>query len=189
MSAHPHRKIIIPLISVLLGMTAMAWAAVPLYDLFCRVTGFGGRPLVAEASDGRILDREVTIRFNASTARDMPWEFKPEKPSQKVRIGETALAFYDAKNTTDRPITGTATYNVTPPIVGGYFVKIDCFCFTEQTLMPGESMKMPVTFYVDPDIMDDRQAGNIGTITLSYTFFETEPTRAALDTSRSAEGG
>src|SRR5690625_640977 len=116
MSAHHHRKIIIPLVSVLLGMTAMAWAAVPLYDLFCRVTGFGGRPLVAEASDGRILDREITIRFNASTAGDMPWEFKPENPSQKVRIGETALAFYEPKNTTDRPITGTATYNAATPL-------------------------------------------------------------------------
>jgi cytochrome c oxidase assembly protein subunit 11 len=188
-SPRGHLRTLVPLVGVVAGMAGMAWAAVPLYDLFCRVTGFGGTPLVAEAGADRVLDRTVTVRFDASTAAGMPWEFTPEETARTIRIGETALAFYDAANLTDRPITGTATYNVTPPIVGGYFVKIDCFCFTEQTLAPGEAVQMPVTFYVDPAIMDDPEARAVGTITLSYTFFEKPADHAALDATRAARGG
>lgn len=183
-------RTVVMLVSVVAGMAGMAWAAVPLYDLFCRVTGFAGTTQVAEAGADRVLDRTVTVRFDASTAGGMPWEFRPEETSRTVRIGETALAFYEASNLTDRPITGTATYNVSPSSVGGYFVKIDCFCFTEQTLAPGETARMPVTFYVDPAIMDDREARAVGTITLSYTFFEKETAAdAALATTRAARGG
>ena len=173
----PHRRTLLALAGVVLGMGAMAWAAVPLYDLFCRVTGYGGTPLVAAAGGAGtdvVLDRTVSVRFDASTAGGMPWEFRPALNTVEVHPGETNLAFYEATNPTDRPITGTATFNVAPPSVGGYFVKIDCFCFQEQTLRPGESVTMPVTFYIDPAIADDEETDGIRTITLSYTFFETD---------------
>jgi cytochrome c oxidase assembly protein subunit 11 len=175
MTRVPHRRTFLALAGIAAGMGALAWAAVPLYDLFCRVTGYGGTPLVAAAGADRTLDETVSIRFDASTAAGMPWEFRPARNTMQVHPGETNLAFYEASNPTDRAITGTATFNVTPPVVGGYFVKIDCFCFTEQTLAPGESVTMPVTFFVDPAIADDAETRGIRTITLSYTFFETEP--------------
>lgn len=157
-------------------MVGMAFAAVPLYDLFCRVTGFAGTTAVAEAESDTVLDQTVKVRFDASTM-DMPWEFKPVQREVEVRLGETALVFYEAHNPTDRPITGTASFNVTPYATGGYFAKIECFCFVEQTLQPGETMSMPVTFYIDPEIVDDREASRVPVITLSYTFYETEPSR------------
>ncbi|MFQ5566351.1 MAG: cytochrome c oxidase assembly protein [Paracoccaceae bacterium] len=185
MSARPTppdlRRKAIPLVAIMLGMAAMAWAAVPLYDLFCRVTGFGGTTQVATAGTGRVLDRMVTVRFDASTARDMPWEFRPLKTTMQIRVGETALAFFEAHNPTNRVIAGTASYNVSPFSVGGYFTKIDCFCFTEQVLQPGERVTMPVTFYVDPEMVDDPETEGVTTITLSYTFFETDlDSQAAL---------
>ncbi|MEE4119549.1 MAG: cytochrome c oxidase assembly protein [Paracoccaceae bacterium] len=164
-------------------MVGMSFAAVPLYDWFCRVTGFGGTPQTAEAGADRVLDRTIRVRFDASTARDMPWEFEPVQNEMEIRIGETGLAYYRAHNPTDRPITGTASYNVAPYSTGGYFSKIECFCFTEQTLAPGQSMDMPVTFYIDPEIVEDDEAGRVPVITLSYTFYETEESRelAALN--------
>jgi cytochrome c oxidase assembly protein subunit 11 len=168
------RRTVVPLIGVILGMAAMAWAAVPLYDLFCRVTGYAGTTQVADAGADRVLEQTVTVRFDASTERGMPWEFRPVQTRMKVRIGETALAFYEAYNPTGRPVAGTASYNVSPFSVGGYFTKIDCFCFTEQVLEPGERVQMPVTFYVDPEIVDDAETAGVNTITLSYTFYETE---------------
>lgn len=175
---HPDlRRKVIPLVLVVLGMGAMGWAAVPLYDLFCRVTGFGGTTQVAEAGAGadRVLERRVTVRFDASLARGMPWTFRPVETSMQVRIGETVLAFYEAHNPTDRPVAGSASYNVSPFAAGGYFTKIDCFCFTRQVLEPGERVRMPVTFYVDPAMVEDAETKGVNTITLSYTFFETEP--------------
>jgi cytochrome c oxidase assembly protein subunit 11 len=168
------RRKTIPLILVMLGMGGMAWAAVPLYDLFCRVTGFGGTTQVASQGADRVLDREVTIRFVAATGRGMPWEFRPVQNTMRLRVGETGLAFYEAYNPTDRPVAGSASYNVAPFSAGEYFTKIDCFCFTEQVLRPHERVQMPVTFYVDPEFVDDPEAGGASTITLSYTFFETE---------------
>jgi len=168
------RKTVIPLVGVILGMAAMTWAAIPLYDAFCRVTGFGGTTQVSDAGSDRVLDRTVTIRFDASTVRDMPWEFRPAQTTMEIRIGETALAFYEAFNPTDWVVAGTASYNVAPFSVGGYFTKVDCFCFTEQVLQPGERVQMPVTFYVDPEIVDDPETERVNTITLSYTFYETE---------------
>ena len=175
------RRKALPLVAVALGMLGMAWAAVPLYDLFCRVTGFGGTTQVAAKAADRVLDRTMTVRFDASTDRAMPWKFRPLQTAMKLRIGETGLAFYEAYNPTDRVIAGSASYNVTPFSMGGYFTKIDCFCFTEQVLQPGERVTMPVTFYVDPGMVDDQDANGVTTVTLSYTFYETElDSQAAL---------
>ncbi|WP_172328086.1 cytochrome c oxidase assembly protein [Mangrovicoccus sp. HB161399] len=168
------RKTLAATIGTVLFMGAMAWAAVPFYSWFCRVTGFGGATSVAVQGADHVLDREVTIRFDASKDRNMPWEFKPLQREMKLKIGETGIAFYEATNPTDRTIAGSATYNVTPYEAGGFFTKIDCFCFTMQVLKPGETAQMPVTFYVDPEIVTDRDAKFVHTITLSYTFYETD---------------
>lgn len=176
------RRRALPLAGVALGMLGLAYASVPLYDLFCRVTGFGGRPMVRSEASDRVLEREITVRFDASRDRGFPWEFRPVAPTARIRIGETGLAFYEAYNPTDRSVTGTASFNVAPYSMGGYFVKIDCFCFQEQTLGPGERALMPVTYYVDPGMTEDRETAGLTTVTLSYTFHETVPeTRAALD--------
>lgn len=164
-------KVVAVCSTVVVGMVGMAYAAVPLYDLFCRVTGYGGTTQIAQYDPGAILDREVTVRFDASTNRDFPWTFEPLQREMQVRVGETALAFYRATNTTDRPVTGVASYNVTPFKVGPYFAKLECFCFNEQTLQPGESMDMPVIFFVDPLMDEEERLNDIRTITLSYTFF------------------
>lgn len=161
-------------VGVVLIMGSLAWVSVPLYDLFCRVTGYGGATGVATEASDTILDQTVTIRFDASKERGMPWEFTPVVREMELRIGETGLAFYEAYNPTDRPVAGTASYNVAPYAAGGYFSKIDCFCFELQVLQPGERVQMPVTFYVDPDIIRDREGKFVHTITLSYTFHETD---------------
>ena len=168
----PQKKTAAWLVAVACTMLGLSFAAVPFYDWFCRVTGFGGTTGVAAAAPDQILDQTVLIRFDASTAIDMPWEFKPQQHTMTVRLGENGLAFYEAYNPTDRPIAGSASYNVTPYQAGGFFTKIDCFCFEEQLLMPGERVQMPVTFYVDPEIVDDTEGKYIHTITLSYTFHE-----------------
>ncbi|MCZ0812694.1 cytochrome c oxidase assembly protein [Roseovarius sp. EGI FJ00037] len=176
-------KTVISLVAVVLTMGALGWAAVPLYDWFCRVTGYGGSTNTATAGSDEILDRTVKVRFDASKERDFPWEFKPMQREMEVRIGETGLAFYEAYNPTDRPIAGQSSYNVTPFEAGLFFTKIDCFCFQEQVLQPGERVEMPVTFYVDPEMVDDRDAKLVHTITLSYTFYEIDMPQdhAALD--------
>lgn len=173
-----------------LGMLGLGYAAVPLYDLFCRVTGFGGTTQVAsEAEADRAAaigtTRDISIRFDASVSRDIPWEFRPSQPTDTVRIGQRDLATYVAKNNSSRPITGTATFNVEPSQAGVYFHKIQCFCFTEQTLQPGQEVNMPVLYYVDPAILDDEVIGDIEQITLSYTFHRAkEPVSSALDRSQ-----
>ena len=159
-------------VGVVVLMGSLAWASVPFYDWFCRVTGFGGATNVAEAGSETILDQEITVRFDASLARDMPWTFRPEVNEMTLRIGETGLAFYEAHNPTDVPVAGQASYNVTPYEAGGFFDKIECFCFTEQVLQPGETVLMPVSFYVDPGIVEDRDAKYVHTITLGYTFYQ-----------------
>ncbi len=153
-------------------MGAMAWASVPLYNLFCAVTGYGGETGRADAADGEILDQTIKVKFDASKERGMPWEFKPQQTEMTLKIGEEGLAFYEAYNPTDRPIAGSASYNVYPFDAGSYFIKIDCFCFTEQVLQPGERAIMPVSYFVDPGIVDDRDAKHTNHITLSYTFHE-----------------
>lgn len=152
-------------------MLSLSFVAVPFYDWFCRTTGFGGTTAVAEVAPDVILDQTIEIRFDASLEAGMPWEFAPQQRSMTLRIGETALAFYDAYNPTDRVIAGTASYNVSPDAAGGYFTKIECFCFTEQTLKPGARAELPVQFFVDPAILDDPDTRHIREITLSYTFY------------------
>ena len=174
MNGAPKTRTAVRLAGVVAVMIGLAYASVPFYDWFCRVTGFGGATGVAEVASDEILDQEITIRFDAGTAKDMPWDFKPEVRTMTMRIGETGLAFYEAHNPTDRPIAGTASYNVAPYQAGGFFSKIDCFCFELQVLQPGETVMMPVTFFVDPEIVDDREGKYIHTITLSYTFYETD---------------
>ncbi|KIC41292.1 cytochrome C oxidase assembly protein [Ruegeria sp. ANG-R] len=177
------QKTVAQTVGVVVLMGSLAWAAVPFYDWFCRVTGFGGTTGVAEVAPDEILDRTIKVRFDASKAKDMAWEFKPVEREMEVRIGETGLAFYEAYNPTDRPIAGQASYNVTPYSAGGYFQKIACFCFEEQVLQPGERVEMPVTFFVDPEMVDDLEAQYVHTITLSYTFYEIDLPEgyAALD--------
>ncbi|WP_171131457.1 MULTISPECIES: cytochrome c oxidase assembly protein [unclassified Ruegeria] len=178
------QKTVAQTVGLVLLMGSLAWAAVPFYDWFCRVTGFGGTTGVAEAAPEDILDRTITVRFDASKAKDMAWEFKPVEREMEVRIGETGLAFYEAYNPTDRPIAGQASYNVAPYSAGGYFQKIACFCFEEQVLQPGERVEMPVSFFVDPELVEDLEAKYVHTITLSYTFYEIDLPEgyAALET-------
>ncbi len=179
-----HARTVLALLGVVTFMGALAFASVPLYNLFCRVTGFGGTTNVAETGSDEILDQTILIRFDASLAGGMEWEFAAPDAPMEIRIGETGMARYTATNPTDRTLAGTATYNVTPFAAGPYFSKIACFCFTEQILEPGESIQMPVTFFVDPAIVDDPEASLIPAITLSYTFYEQdlpENEYAALD--------
>ncbi len=163
-----------------LAMLGMGYAAVPLYELFCQVTGFGGTTQRASESDADIAARiaassgasgkPMSVRFDASTARDVPWTFTPEQSTDEVQIGQRDMAFYIARNDSDVPITGAATFNVEPEQTGKYFHKVQCFCFTEQTLQPGEEVRMPVLYYIDPAILDDENAKDVQQITLSYTF-------------------
>jgi cytochrome c oxidase assembly protein subunit 11 len=169
----PQKKTAARLAGVVALMLSLSFAAVPFYDWFCRTTGFGGTTLVAETAPDVILDQTIRIRFDGSVESGMPWEFKPVLREMDIRIGETGLAFYEAYNPTDRAVAGTASYNVTPDAAGGYFTKIACFCFTEQTLQPGERVQMPVTFFVDPEIVTDAEGRFVKEITLSYTFHET----------------
>ena len=155
-------------------MTALSFAAVPLYDLFCRVTGYGGTTQQASETTGEIVDRVIRIRFDASVNSGLQWEFQPVHRELSMRIGDSAVAFYRARNVADTPIVGAAAFNVTPLKVGKYFNKIECFCFTEQKLEPGKSIDMPVTFFVDPEIVNDPNLDDVKLITLSYTFFEVE---------------
>ncbi|HBM59365.1 MAG TPA: cytochrome c oxidase assembly protein [Citreicella sp.] len=184
MTTDPKTRTLLQLVGVVVFMGAMAWASVPFYTWFCRVTGYGGTTNVATSASDTVLDKTIKIRFDASKDRGFGWEFKPLQTEMTLKIGEEGLAFYEAYNPTDRPIAGQATYNVAPYDAGAYFSKIECFCFTEQVLMPGERVQMPVTFYVDPEIVNDRDAKFAKHITLSYTFYEIDlPTevQAALD--------
>lgn len=171
-------KVMAICLGVALGMVGMAYAAVPLYDLFCRVTGYGGTTQIAQYDPDQILDRTINVRFDANNARDFPWQFEPLQRQMRVQIGETAIAFYRVTNPTSEPVTGIATYNVTPFKMGPYFAKLECFCFTEQTLGPGESMDMPVLFFVDPVMADESRMDDVHTVTLSYTFFSASDSRA-----------
>lgn len=163
---------------VVVVMAGLSFAAVPLYDMICRVTGFAGATIRAESGADKTVNRPISVRFAASVHRDMPWSFEPEQSEMTVRLGENALAFYRAHNPTDMTVTGTASFNVAPYDVGGYFVKLECFCFTEQTLGPGETVSMPVSFYVDPELLEDEENKDLRTITLSYTFFVKETAEA-----------
>ena len=165
---------------VLVVMGGLVYASVPLYRLFCQVTGFGGTTRTAEAPPAQPGERIVTVRFNADVSRTLPWSFRPVQREISLRVGELGLAYYVARNESDVPITGNATYNVSPQKAGIYFNKVACFCFTKQRLMPGESVKMAVTFFVDPEIVDDPYQDDVKTITLSYTFFRAPEAEAGV---------
>ncbi len=155
---------------VVLGMVGMSFAAVPLYRIFCQVTGYGGTTQSADDVTDVVLAREVYVQFDSNIAPGLGWDFRPEQRRVKVHIGQATEIAYIATNTTDHPVTGQAIFNVTPETVGAYFVKVECFCFTQQTLQPGETVRMPVLFYVDPKLADREDLDYVDTITLSYTF-------------------
>jgi cytochrome c oxidase assembly protein subunit 11 len=174
-----NRSVAIGLASVVLVMVGASFAAVPLYSWFCKVTGYGGTTSVAAAPSDGPVDRWVTVSFDANTAAGMAWSFRPEQRSLRLRVGETGLAFYEAYNPTDQPIAGQAGFNVVPFSVGAYFDKIACFCFELQVLQPGERIAMPVTFFVDPAMLDDLEARGVTDITLSYTMYPADLPEAA----------
>lgn len=153
------------------GMVGLAYASVPFYDWFCRTTGFGGRPQVASSAPAQVLGRKITVRFDANITGGLPWKFEPEVNSIDVRLGEVVTVNFVATNLSARTTVGQAAYNVTPSTIGAYFQKINCFCFTEQTMAPGEKREMPVVFYVDPALVSDSENDSLKTITLSYTFY------------------
>ena len=171
------------LVGLVAGMTGLAFAAVPLYRLFCQVTGYSGVPQRAEAAPEQGLDRTIQVRFDANVDRALPWSFVPVERVIDVKIGESTLAFFKAANDSNASMTGTAIFNVVPERAARYFNKIECFCFKEQTLAPGASIEMPVTFFIDPKIVDDEDTKNISEITLSYTFY-----RAGEETGSVAAG-
>lgn len=172
---------------VAMGMTGLAFAAVPLYDLFCKATGFGGAPRVAAgtAGAGQILERTMSVRFDANVAPSLGWRFEPESPEVRLRVGQTQTVFYKVTNRTGRASTGIASFNVQPERAAAHFVKIQCFCFTEHTLQPGESIEAPVVFYIDPEIAKDRDLDGVKSLTLSYTYF---PSRAGQPATEAKPG-
>ncbi len=166
-----HRRVALTVVGAVAGMLGMAYAAVPLYQMFCRATGFGGVPQIASTESATRGQKVMTIHFDANIASDLPWTFEPEQTSIKLRTGETATVFYKVKNRSNKTTIGLATYNVTPERSGMFFNKIACFCFSEQTLGPGETMDMPVVFYIDPAVETDEIMKSQESITLSYTFY------------------
>lgn len=183
-----NRRVALMAASFALGMLGLGFASAPLYRLFCQVTGFNGttqRVTEAQAAEVKTAGSSISIRFDANVERMMPWQFKPEQVTQEVSLGGRKMAIYLARNLSDRPVTGTATFNVEPAQAGQYFNKVQCFCFNEQTLQPGQEVRMPVVFYVDPRIKDDPDARDIEQITLSYTFHPVQKSAAiALDQAR-----
>jgi cytochrome c oxidase assembly protein subunit 11 len=171
-------------------MVGVSFAAVPLYSWFCRTTGFGGTTQVAKAAPAQISGRTITVRFDSNVAPGLPWSFEPERRTVDVRLGEVVTVYYAVRNESARVTRGQAGYNVTPPTTGAYFEKINCFCFTEQTLQPGEKRDMAVVFYVDPKLAGDAEEDTVSNITLSYTFFPVRvPERPVAESANSEKSG
>lgn len=170
----PKRRTVMITLGAIGAMTTLVAVSPQLYRTFCQVTGWGGTTQRADTAAGEVLDRTITIRFDATTAKGLPWRFTPAQGPQTLHVGETGLAYYEAANTADYPVIGTASYNVQPAKAGPYFMKVACFCFTEQLLQPHETVKMPVTFFVDPSIADDPSMDDVREITLSYIFYRNE---------------
>jgi cytochrome c oxidase assembly protein subunit 11 len=192
--AHPSQqqrnlRVLMMLVGVVAGMTGLAYASVPLYRLFCQVTGFGGTPQRAAAAPTEISDRIVRVTFTADVAAGLGWKFQPLQRNLELKVGENKLAFYVAENLESKPVTGRATFNVSPEIFGPYFSKIECFCFTEQTLQPGQRIEMPVSFFIDPAVLDDPALRKLNDVTLSYTFFRAADDDAAEQKVGQAENG
>ena len=188
--ADPRKNLRVAVIagSVAVGMVGLSYAAVPLYRLFCQVTGFGGTTQRADAAPVQASERTVSVRFDANTSHNLDWAFHAVQTSMTVKVGEQNMAYYKATNTSGQPLTGSAVFNVTPVQAGAYFNKIQCFCFTEQTLQPGESIEMPVSFFVDPDMLDDPDAAGIKEITLSYTFYPVDKPKSVSEAPAAAPG-
>lgn len=182
-------NVLMVLVGIVAGMTGLAYASVPLYRLFCQVTGFGGTPQRAEAAPTEISDRTVRVTFTADVAGGLGWKFQPMQRSLELKVGENKLAYYVAENLEDKPVTGRATFNVSPDAFGVYFTKIECFCFTEQTLQPGQRVEMPVSFFIDPAVLEDAKLKHLNDITLSYTFFRDKEAEQKLGQAQSAHAG
>lgn len=171
MAKSSNQKLLITILMAMLGMAALTAASVPLYRIFCKATGYGGSVEAALDGADRVGKRRIKVLFDSNTAKDLPWSFKTQQRHISVQTGENAIVFYHAKNESSEPVTGMAVYNITPHKAGKYFKKIACFCFERQLLLPGQEMLMPVTFFIDPAIEDDKDMWDVSTITLSYSFF------------------
>ncbi|MBA4097598.1 MAG: cytochrome c oxidase assembly protein [Rhodospirillum sp.] len=182
-------NLLMVLVGVVAGMTGLAYASVPLYRLFCEVTGFDGTPQRASAAPTEISDRTIRVTFTADVAAGLGWHFQPLQRNLELKIGENKLAFYVAENLESKPVTGRATFNVSPEVFGPYFTKIECFCFTEQTLQPGQRVEMPVSFFIDPAVLDDPALRKLNDVTLSYTFFRSADDGAAQQKVGQAQNG
>lgn len=176
-----NRKVVLWCVAALVLMSVVTAASPTLYNMFCRVTGYGGTTQRVAGPADMVLDRTITVRFDANVSPHLAWKFEPVLHTMDVKLGETALAFFRATNLSDKPLTGTAAFNVAPDALGLYFNKIACFCFKEQTLQPGQSVEMPVTFFVDPKMVDDKDAQQLSNVTLSYVFYPVERAAVAQD--------
>ena len=179
-----NKKTLLILITVGFGMLALGMSSSKIYNTFCKITGYGGTTQQAEENLSEVIDRKVTIKFDSNVADNLPWVFKPQQKEMDVKLGQSGLAYYTVKNNSTKPIIGVANFNVTPIKAGPFFVKTDCFCFTEQRVEPGEEIPLPVLFFVDPQLDEDKRMDEVKEITLSYTFFESDAT-AQLDTQTS----
>lgn len=186
-ASRSNRKVVMYCVGGLLFMSGLTAASPTLYSIFCQVTGYGGTTQRATAPSHTVLDRVVTVRFDANVSPKLPWTFEPVLQTMDVKVGENALAFYRATNTSDKPVKGTAAFNVAPEAAGIYFNKIECFCFTEQTLQPGQSVEMPVSFFIDPKIVEDRETQQLANLTLSYVFYPVDRTAEAAGASQGAK--
>ncbi|MGH6893430.1 MAG: cytochrome c oxidase assembly protein [Dongiaceae bacterium] len=182
-------NLLMVLVGVAAGMTGLAYASVPLYRLFCQVTGFDGTPQRAAEAPTEISDRVVRVTFTADVAGGLGWRFQPMQRNLELKVGETKLAFYSAENLESKPVTGRATFNVSPEMFGAYFTKIECFCFTSQTLQPGQRVEMSVSFFIDPALLDQPALKNINDITLSYTFFRDTDARQTVGQAEQPQAG
>ena len=183
-----HNLLALSLVGLVAGMVGLSFASVPLYRMFCQVTGYGGLPQRADKAPGEVLDRTIRIRFDGNVDHGLPWTFAPVQQTIDVKIGETALAFFKATNETSAPVSGTAIFNVAPELAGRYFTKIECFCFKQQTLAAGQSVEMLVTFFVDPKIVEDEDTKNMSEITLSYTFYRSDKDAAKAASTSNGDG-
>ena len=182
-----NKRTIVPLVGMVFLMGLLSFASVPMYDWFCRVTGYGGTPNTAETNNSKVLENTIKVRFDASLERNMPWNFEPLQYELEINVGDSGIAFYEAFNPTDRPVAGQASFNVVPFSAGQYFTKVECFCFVEQVLQPGEKVTMPVSFYIDPEIVNDREAKFVNSVTLSYTFYEIDLPEDYIETTSADE--
>jgi cytochrome c oxidase assembly protein subunit 11 len=181
--------IALSLVGLVAAMVGLSFAAVPLYRIFCQATGYNGTPQRAAQGADKVLDRTITVRFDANADKSRPWRFEPVQKKMDVKIGETALAFFKATNTSKGPVTGSAVFNVSPEQIGSYFTKIQCFCFARQTLAAGESKEMPVTFFIDPRMVDDDSARNVTEIALSYTMYRNDDQSGVAAASQGQRSG